>query len=61
MKTSIQFFIVGYILLLGFVGMICFPGETESQVTVSLFIADAMGTVGLACMFFYRREFQLGR
>lgn len=61
MKKSILFFIAGYILLLGFVGMICFPGETESQATASLFVADFMGLTGLSCIFFYKREHQLGR
>jgi hypothetical protein len=61
MKNSTSFFIVGYLFLLAFVGIILSPGETTSQATASLFIADAMGAVGLGCMFFYKREYQLGR
>ncbi len=61
MKNSTSFFIVGYLFLLGFIGMILLPGETTSQATASLFIADAMGAVGLGCMFFYKREHRLGR
>lgn len=61
MKNSTFFFIIGYILLLGFVGMIIFPGETQSHATATLFIADAMGLIGLGCMFLYKREHQFGR
>ncbi len=61
MKNSTSFFIVGYLFLLAFVGIILFPGETTSQATASLFIADAMGAVGLGCIFFCKKEYQLGR
>ncbi len=61
MKNSTNFFIVGCLFLLAFVGMILFPGETTSQATASLFIADAMALIGLACMWFYKREHALGR
>lgn len=61
MKNSKKIFIVGYLLLLGFVGMILFPGETTSQAMASLLIADAMALIGLACMWFYKREHILGK
>jgi hypothetical protein len=61
MKNSTSFFVIGYILFLGLVGMICFPGETQSQATASLFVANVMGFTGLGCMFLYKREHQFGR
>ena len=47
MKNSTSLFTAATIFILAFLGLVIFPGETQSQMTASLFVAVVMGLIGL--------------